>query len=87
MFKIASVIKRKPGLSVEEFQRYWLTVHGPMLKLPFVKRYVQSHPLPQGYRKGDLPFDGLVELWFDTPDGFRAIPARRAGRRRQVHRP
>jgi uncharacterized protein (TIGR02118 family) len=75
MHKIASIIHRKPGLSVEEFQRYWLEVHGPMLaKLDFVKRYVQSHPLPQGYRKGDLPFDGLVELWFDAPDGFRRIP-------------
>src|SRR5205085_1717492 len=24
--------------------------------------------------KGELPFDGLVELWFDAPDGFRRIP-------------
>jgi uncharacterized protein (TIGR02118 family) len=62
-------------MSVADFQRYWLEVHGPMLaKLPFVRRYVQSHPLPQGYRKGELPFDGLVELWFDEPDGFRRIP-------------
>ena len=76
MHKIASIIHRKPGMSVEEFQRYWLVVHGPMLaRLPFVRRYVQSHPLPQGYRKGDLPFDGLVELWFDDADGFRRIPS------------
>src|SRR3546814_7024727 len=31
-----------------------------------LRRYVQSHALLQGYKKGDLPCDGISEMWFDT---------------------
>ena len=37
-------VHRRPGLAVEEFQRYWREVHGPLAsEIPMVVRYVQSH--------------------------------------------
>jgi hypothetical protein len=35
-----------------------------------MRRYVQSHALLQGYRKGELLFDGISELWFDSAAAF-----------------
>jgi len=76
MQKIISILKRKPGLAVEEFQRWWLEVHGPLVtRWPGIRRYVQSHALIQGYRKGDLPFDGIAELWFDDAEAIERMPA------------
>ena len=50
MIKLVYCVHRRPGLSVEEFQRYWLEDHGALVRslrdaLP-LKRYVQSHALP-----------------------------------------
>ena len=72
MYKVITVYKRKPGLSVEEFQRRWLGEHAKIAAtLPGLRRYVQSHSLVQGYRKGELPFDGISEMWFDTLQAWR----------------
>jgi uncharacterized protein (TIGR02118 family) len=35
---------------------------------------VQSHALLAGYRKGELPWDGVAEVWMDDADGFRRLP-------------
>lgn len=71
MLKIATLMKRRPDLSVEAFQAYWRERHGPLLAgLPGLRRYVQSHALAQGYRKGELPFDGLSEAWLDDEAAY-----------------
>lgn len=73
MFKIVTLLKRRSGLSVEDFQAYWANRHGPLLKqAPGIRRHVQSHALPQGYRKGELLFDGISELWFDDESAYTA---------------
>ena len=72
--KVCELVRRRPGMSVEEFQAYWCEVHGPIVsELPGLRRYAQSHPLVGGYHKGPLPYDGLAELWFDDKEGLRAI--------------
>ena len=74
MIKVVSVLQRKAGLSVEEFQRYWLQEHGARVRrLPGLRRYVQSHTLLGGYRKGQPAADGLAELWFDDSNALRAL--------------
>ncbi|MHB1011843.1 MAG: EthD domain-containing protein [Desulfobacteria bacterium] len=74
MCKVAVLLKRRPGMPVEEFQEYWRTSHGPLVAgCPEVRRYVQSHPLLQGYRKGELLFDGVSEIWFDSAEAFDAF--------------
>jgi uncharacterized protein (TIGR02118 family) len=67
MFKIVRLLKRNPDQSVEAFQDRWLNGHRAILKgAPGLRRYIQSHPLVQGYRKGELLFDGVEELEFGT---------------------
>jgi uncharacterized protein (TIGR02118 family) len=71
MHKVVVLLKRKAGMPVEAFQEHWRTVHGPLVaEIPGLRRYVQSHALLQGYGRGDLLFDGIGELWFDSPDAF-----------------
>ena len=73
MVKIAAFFKRKPGMSIEDFQSYWRTTHADIVvKLPGIRRYVQSHTILSGYRKGEPIYDGMAELWFDNTDAMRA---------------
>ena len=73
MVKLIYVFTRKPGMSVEEFQRYWREEHGPIAaRIPGVRRYVQCHVLPELYERDEQPaYDGAAELWFDDLDSLR----------------
>lgn len=72
--KIVAIVKRKPGMAVDAFQEYWRTRHAEVVRrLPGVRRYVQSHTLPAGYRKGEPAWDGIAELWFESPEALRAL--------------
>lgn len=76
MVKWIAFLKRKPGLSVEDFQREWRTTHVEVARrVPHVRGYVQSHVLLSGYRKGEPAVDGVAEIWFDDVDAFRAAAA------------
>jgi uncharacterized protein (TIGR02118 family) len=78
MLKIVFCCRRKTDVPAEEFLRYWLEHHGPLVKslrevLPGMTRYVQSHTLPgpetdrlRAGRGTDEPFDGVAEIWLDT---------------------
>jgi uncharacterized protein (TIGR02118 family) len=75
MIKAITFVKRRPGMSVEDFQAYWRTRHPEVVvRLPGLRRYVQSHALLAGYRKGELPWDGIAEVWMDDADSFRRLP-------------
>jgi uncharacterized protein (TIGR02118 family) len=74
MVKVVAIVKRKSGMSVDAFQEHWRTRHAEVVaKLPGLRRYVQSHTLPSGYRKGEPAWDGIAELWFDDTDALRAL--------------
>ena len=71
----------KPGMPLDEFREYWLGVHGPMaLKLPGLRRYVQSHLIDEAYLYANPRFDGVAQLWFDSPEAFAAAFASPAGK-------
>jgi uncharacterized protein (TIGR02118 family) len=74
MIKVVACIDRKPGMAVAAFQDYWLNRHpAVVLKLPGLRRYLQSHVRPSGYRGGRvLAHDGIAELWFDDPAALKA---------------
>ena len=63
----------KPEMSIAEFQRYWLEVHGPLgAALPVVRRYVQSHTRRGIYESGRTPaYDGVALTWFDDTQAMR----------------
>jgi uncharacterized protein (TIGR02118 family) len=64
--KLVYCICRKPGLSREEFIRYWAEVHGPIgARIPGLRKLVQSYSLPAAGDRRPAPFDGMAELWFD----------------------
>lgn len=72
MVKLVYCLARKPGMSLEEFSRYWHDVHGPIgRRIPGLRRLVQSHPVldPDNSRPD---FDGMAELWFDDVEALQA---------------
>jgi uncharacterized protein (TIGR02118 family) len=72
--KFISAVKRKAGMSIEEFHRYWWVDHAPIVKTtPRLRRYVQSHLLLNHYAGGvEPPYDGTAELWWDTVADYEA---------------
>ena len=74
MVKLIVCAKRKPGISHEEFARYWRENHGPLVKgvpefIRHVRRYVQCHILSNSAPLGiGSDCDGVAELWFDSID-------------------
>jgi uncharacterized protein (TIGR02118 family) len=72
MIKLQVLVKKRKGMSVLDFQRYWLNVHGEKVKSSdcgkkYIRRYVQSHTLGSEYDGMKSPrFDGVAEIWFDS---------------------
>ena len=78
MIKLLVLVKRKQGMSFEEFDRYWNETHASVvLGVPEFKRhirkYVQSHVMQGGrlsFPSGISSFDGAAELYFDDVDSL-----------------
>ena len=72
--KLMSFFRRKSGMDVAAFEDYWRHRHGPIVaRTPHLRRYVQSHLVPDHRRTATPPFcDGLTELWFDSLADFTA---------------
>ena len=95
MLKLTFCLRRLPGLTLPEFQDYWVNKHGPLVRrlqpaLGMV-RYVQVHRLDDDLADGmrrvrgaPEPYDGVAELWWRSEETFRAArknpEAREAGR-------
>lgn len=81
MIRLVFVLRRKAGLSREEFQDYWLRKHAPLVA-GFagdldILRYVQTHATDDEasaaaqQARGDMEpgYDGVAELWWASePD-------------------
>jgi uncharacterized protein (TIGR02118 family) len=71
MLKIVTLMKRRAGLSVDDFQNHLRSKYGPLaVKGPGLRRFVQSCALTQGYAKGELLFDAAGEMWFDSTAAY-----------------
>lgn len=77
MIKFVYCVRRHPSLSTEEFRKYWIENHGPLVRSYAqalkARRYVQSHTLDtplnkhaQGPRGTKPPYDGITEVWWDS---------------------
>ena len=76
MVKVVAFFKRKPGISVEEFDRHWGTRHAELVRrLPGIRRYVQNSTLASGYRRREPVYDGVAEAWFDDGEALRVSGA------------
>lgn len=73
LVKAVFLLKRRPDLSVAEFQDYWLNGHAPQIPRDAgVLRYVQCHQLPETYATATPAFDGVAELSFADQAAFDA---------------
>jgi uncharacterized protein (TIGR02118 family) len=75
VIKAISLLVRRDGLSHEQFMKHWVETHGPLaLKVPGIRRYVQSH-IVEGRSRPDIPdigvpIDGIAELWYDDRESL-----------------
>ena len=71
MIKLILTLKRKPGLTQEEFSRYWKETHAPLAleHSPGLEKYVQNHFVRLNDK--EPPYDGIAELWFKDMDSLR----------------
>jgi uncharacterized protein (TIGR02118 family) len=74
MIKAISLLKRKPGISLEEFSKHYEEVHVPlaMKHFPF-KRYARNYL--SGADAEQLGFDCITEVWFETMEDCEAAAA------------
>ncbi len=83
MVKLIALLKRKPGISREEFARRWLDEHTRIsAKLPGVQGYrinIASLRQPGGTDEEPL-YDGTAEMWWESVDAMEAAFETEIGR-------
>ena len=67
MIKLVYCITKKPGLTDEDFFRYWIGA-----RIPYLRRLVQSHRRMVAGDKYQHDFDGMAELWFEDEEALLA---------------
>jgi hypothetical protein len=79
MIKMVTLLKRKPGMSMDEFINYYETKHskiGEKYLSPYAVRYVRRYfrPLPEAIIPTPMEqyYDVVMEIWF--PD-YSALSA------------
>lgn len=75
MVKLIALLKRKPGMTRQEFAQRWLKEHLKLsTKMPGVRGYrvnIATEHQPEGV--GDEPiYDGTAELWWDSMEAMEA---------------
>ncbi|MCQ3930076.1 MAG: EthD family reductase [Chloroflexi bacterium] len=77
MIKLISLMKRKEGMTREEFAKWAVEEHSPIGKrFPGIRKYHIS------VLRADQPeteFDGVFELWFDSMEALDAALASPVG--------
>lgn len=91
MIKLVFTLRRRDGMTREEFQRYWHEQHAPLVKRHAetlrIRRYVQVHARETDLdgalaaSRGSEPgvYDGVAELWWDSLDDLVAAYSSAAG--------
>jgi uncharacterized protein (TIGR02118 family) len=79
VIKLTFCLRRREGLSREEFQRMWHEEHAPLVRKHAdtlgIRKYVQVHTTTtpfndalRGSRDAPPEYDGVAELWWDSVD-------------------
>lgn len=77
--KRLGILRRKEGLTEQQFRDHWLNVHAQLcLKLPKLRRYSVNFVDRQRFPK--FGYDGFSELWFDSEEDLVAALESPAGK-------
>jgi len=75
VIRLTCMLRRKAGMSREEFHDHWINVHGPLIARSksgsYVLRYEQ-HPRTNYPEVDDGGFDGVTVQWFATMEDYEA---------------
>jgi uncharacterized protein (TIGR02118 family) len=92
MIKLVFTVRRRDGMTREEFQRYWREEHAQLVKrhaeVLRIRRYVQTHARDtdldealSGARASEpRRYDGVAELWWDSFDDLLEASSSPEGR-------
>src|SRR5262249_49807179 len=94
LIRLVFLLRRRPQLSLSEFQERWLDHHGPLVashQMPLnILRYTQSHRIDDGNGEGkgiggargemEPPYDGAAELWWESEAALAEAGATPTGR-------
>jgi len=77
MIKMIITIKRREGMSHEEFVHYQRESHRPLLMaIPearkYIRRFLVSYPIQAPDYSGP-DYDSVVEAWFDSMEDMNAL--------------
>jgi len=82
MVRVHIWLRRKDGMSAEEFRDYWMDHHAPIARDGYehLKGYVVNlvTRVPQGQ---EAAYDGVAELTWDDREGFSADMKSEAAKR------
>lgn len=79
VYKILIFLKRRPGMTIAEFRRYYEEVHAKLCAKyatgarRYLRRYVEPMPQPLTGATDEMDFDVITELWFDDRAIFDAV--------------
>ncbi|MCU0270022.1 MAG: EthD domain-containing protein [Acidimicrobiales bacterium] len=78
MIKLVCFVKRKPGMTREEFYDHWLNHHGPLIAntpelARHLVRYEQHRRTAYADWMGNEEFDGITIQWMTGPEAFEAF--------------
>lgn len=69
MYKLFGILKRPVGVSLEDFQRWWLQEHATLVKrFPGLKKYTINLATD-----GEQRYDGVAEVWFEKKEDLEKI--------------
>ena len=92
MIKLVFCLRRRPGMSRDDFQAYWRDHHAPLVgevaPVLRIRQYVQSHGFDDPRlaaptdARGTIvaPYDGVAELHWDTIEEVAAAGDSKEGR-------
>ena len=71
MIKEIALLKRKQGLSLDEFSRYYEKTFAPLaVRYLGMTRYVLN--FATSLPSGEQPYDVVAEVWWDDMESFQA---------------
>ena len=73
MVKCIALLKRKPGMTMEEFKVRWVDEHTKISsKMPRLRGYYCNVATAHQPNDGDPAYDGTAELWWDSVEDMEA---------------